>query len=133
MIQNILNRINYAEFIILFVLCLIFYSALNYYADVALEGTKTIILVRRVLLLRLIFSVTFALLLGFIGVKISGHVWPATLVHAVVVTGMLLFDLSLNELRADWMLIVLIVGTVASITALGGGLTLAYYWLRTRR
>ncbi len=127
------KKFHYSEFIILFLLCLIFYSVLHFYASNAMEGTKTIIVLRRVMLLRTIFSFVFAALLGFIGVKITGHVWPAAIVHALVVAGMLSMDLSMAEITKDWMLVLMIVAIVASITALGGGLTLAYYWFRTRR
>ncbi len=128
-----LKRFYYPEYIILFILCLIFYAFMHFYSTNAFEGVQTIEIVRRIILLRTVFSFIFALLLGYIGVKMTGHIWPATLVHAVVVTGMLSIDLSLAEITQDWMLVFIIVGIVASVTALGGGLTLAYYWFRTRR
>ncbi len=127
------KRLYNPEFIILFILCFIFYGALHFYASNAMDGVKTIEVVRRVMLLRTIFSFVFAALLGFIGVKMTGQVWPATLVHAFVVAIMLSLDLSITEMMQDWMLVLIIVGIVASITALGGGLTLAYYWFRMRR
>ncbi len=127
------RSINYFEFIILFLLCIIFYAAMDYYSNNALELAKTLPVLRKVMLLRIIFSVAFATLLGFIGVKITGHTWPAALVHAVVVASMLLMDFSIQELLADWMLALLLIGGTASITALAGGLTLSYYWLRNRR
>ncbi len=127
------KRLFYPEFIILFALCLIFYTFMHFYSATALEGVNNIEIFRKIILLRTIFSFIFAVLLGFIGVKITGHIWPAALVHAITVGIMLSMDLSLAEISQDWMLVLIIVSIVASITALGGGLTLAYYWLRTRR
>ncbi len=128
-----LRRFNYPEFIILFLLCLVFYTAMHYYSSSVLDGVKSIELVRKVMFLRLIFSVSFAILLGVIGVKLSGHIWPAALVHGAVVAGMLIMDFSLKELMADWILVLMLVGTVASISALSGALMLGYYWLRSKR
>ncbi len=127
------KRIYYSEYIILFFLCFIFYTAMHYYSTSALEGVKTIHIVRNVMLLRTIFCVAFAIFLGFIGVKMTGHTWPAALVHGVAVMSMLAMDFSLKELLADWMLVLIIVSVTSSITALAGGLTLGYYWLRSRR
>ncbi len=106
---------------------------MHYYSNSALEGVVSIHIVRNVVLLRMIFNISFAILLGVIGFKIAGRVWPAAFVHGIVVIAMLIIDTSIKEILNDWMLAVLIAGTTASITALAGGLTLAYYWFRMKK
>ncbi len=131
--HEMFNRFYRPEYIVLFALCTIFYVAMDYYSSSVLDGAKNMMVIRDVMRLRIIFSVGFAILLGFMGFKITGHVWPAALVHGLVVACMLVIDLSLNELLADWMLALWLIAIPASITALSGGLALGYYWIRSKR
>ena len=76
-------------------LCALFYAALNYYSGNALSSIDDIQLLpvdgprmsaaalQRLLALRAAFTVLFCLLLGFMGHRVTGKLWPAPLVHAV--------------------------------------------------
>ncbi len=122
---------------ILFGLSIIFYGALHYYASHALEQVEqtqkmSIVLFDRILALRMFLSGLFALLIGYIGVKLTGHVWPAMLVHTITVAGLLLIDLPFKTIVQHYDITFLILSAVAAITGIAGGITLGIFWLRMR-
>ncbi len=118
--------------VILGVLCAIFYSALYYYGSSVLDGTTNIALIERVMALRMTFSGAFCVLLGYIGVKLTGHVWPAMVVHTLAVSGLLLMDVSFASMVQNWDITLLILSGVAALTGVAGGLSLALLWLRMK-
>ncbi len=122
---------------ILFGLSVIFYGALHYYASHALEQAEqtqkmNVVLFDRILALRMFLSGLFALLIGYIGVKLTGHVWPAMLVHTITVAGLLLIDLPFKIIIQHYDITFLILSAVAAATGISGGITLGIFWLRTR-
>ncbi len=122
---------------ILFILSIIFYSALQYYASTALSeaeqaGKVSVALHDRLLALRMMLSGIFCLLMGYMGVKLTGHIWPAVLVHSLVVAGLLVIDLPLTIIISNYDITLLILGAVAGITGLAGALTLGILWLSSR-
>ncbi len=118
--------------VILLVLCAIFYVMLHYYAISTLEGVTSVAVMEKVMALRMIFSGAFCMLLGYMGVKLTGHVWPAMLVHTSVVLGLLLVDIPVMQMVQNWQLTLLILASVASLTGVAGGLTLGIFWLRMK-
>ncbi len=116
----------------LFLLGIVFYVAMHYFSQGALDKAQTEQALFQIMFLRAAFSILFAMLLGFMGVKMTGHVWPAILVHCILVLGILTIDMSIAELVQDWEITLLIVATVGSITGIAGGLTLGIMWFRQR-
>ncbi len=117
---------------LLLALSAIFYTAMHFYANSALDGQVTAVLIERVFALRMLFSAIFCFLLGYMGVKLTGHVWPAMVAHAVAVTALLLVDLSLEQIMQEWEISLLIIASVASLTGVAGGLSLGLLWLRMK-
>ncbi len=119
---------------ILLVLSGVFYTVMHFYATGAMsdEATLTPALMERVLALRMVFSGAFCMLLGYMGVKLTGHVWPAMLVHTLAVAVLLLVDLPLEQVLQDWDISLLILASVASLTGVAGGLSLGILWLRMK-
>ncbi len=118
--------------VILTVICVIFYTVLQYYATSVLGETSNAALIERVMALRMLFSGLFCLLLGFMGVKLTGHVWPAVLVHTAAVLLLLLLDIPWNTMVQEWEITALILAAVAALTGVAGGITLALVWLRIK-
>ncbi len=118
--------------VILTVICAIFYTILQYYAASVLGETNNIALIERVMALRMLFSGLFCVLLGFMGVKLTGHVWPAVLVHTAAVLVLLLLDIPWNTIVQDWEITALILAAVAALTGVAGGITLTVVWLRIK-
>ncbi len=118
--------------VILLVVSAIFYTAMQYYAGHALEGKPTMALIERVMALRMFFSGIFCMLLGYMGVKLTGHVWPAMVAHSVVVIGLLLIDIPLEQMVQNWEITLLIVAGVAALTGVAGGISLGIFWLRMK-
>ncbi len=119
---------------ILSMLCIIFYSAMHYYALSALEDVPQVsmALVNELVNLRMLSSACFCVLLGYIGVKLSGHVWPAMLVHTLTVIVLLSIDFSFQEIMKDWQITLFIVASVASLTGLASTFTLFIFWIKRR-
>ncbi len=119
---------------ILSMLCIIFYSAMHYYSVSALEDAPqvNIALVNELVNIRMFSSACFCVLLGYLGVKLSGHVWPAMLVHTLAVTVLLIIDLSLQEILKEWQITLLILASVASLTGLTSAFTLFIFWMKIR-
>ncbi len=123
---------------ILFIMSAIFYTAIHFYTNYAIQnaGTQTpevlASFLERLLALRMILSGCFCILIGFISVKLSGHVWPGVLIHTLVVLIIMLLDLPLEQMLTHWDITLLILATVTSITGVSGGLTLAFFWLRMK-
>ncbi len=120
--------------LLLVLLCVIFYAALQYYTHNTLNsvGQVSVALLDKLLALRMFLSGLFCLLLGYMGVKLSGQVWPAVLIHCLVVIAILCIDLSPAQIIAHWDITLLILSAVAALTGVAGGLTLGLFWLRMR-
>ncbi len=127
-----LSLLRFGPTIVLVALCLIFYTAMHFYAKSALEGVHTEDAVYHILQLRVIFSLFFSLLLGFLGVKMSGHVWPAMLAHTLVVALMLLIDIPWQQLTTHWDITFLILALIAGVTGAASALTYGIFWLLHR-
>ncbi len=127
-----LALLRFGPHLILAALCGIFYTVLYFYTQSALEDAQTKGAVQYILQLRATFSFFFSLLLGFVGVKLSGHILPAMLVHTVIVATMLLIDVSWQQLVAEWELSLLILATIAGITGVASAVTLCIFWLMHR-
>ncbi len=123
----------FSEFFVLFLICAIFYTVLHVSAGAALEKTNTTQAVETISFLRIVASGIFALFLGIMGVKISMRVWPAVFVHSFVVSAMLAFDIPLDKLIIDWNITLFIIGLMAGLTGVSGGLYLGYLWFKHRR
>ncbi len=117
---------------ILLALSGIFYTVMHFYAASALEGNPSSALVEKILSLRMLFSGVFCIMLGYLGVKLSGHVWPAVVVHTGVVAALLLFDIPLEQVVQHWDITLLVLASVASLTGVAGGFTLVLFWLRMK-
>ncbi len=119
---------------VLFVLSAIFYTVMHFYAANILQDSAqvTAAMVEHVLSLRMLFSGVFCVLLGYMGVKLTGHVWPAMVVHTCAVAVMLCIDLPLEQVLGHWDISLLILITVASLTGVAGGLALGLMWLRMK-
>ncbi len=119
---------------ILTMLSCIFYAALHYYATSALENAPqvTVAFLDKIVTLRMFFSGLFCLLLGYLGVKLSGHIWPAMLVHTLVVFGLLVWDLPLAQMWQHWEITLLILAAVAALTGIASALTLGLFWLKMK-
>ncbi len=117
---------------ILLALSGIFYTVMHFYASGVLAGTSSVPLLEKVLALRMIFSGVFCVMLGYLGVKLTGHVWPAMVVHTGVVAALLLLDIPLEQVVQHWDISVLVLASVASLTGVAGGLTLGLFWLRMK-
>ncbi len=126
------SLVRFAPIIVLGALCLVFYTAMHFYAQSAMEAAQGEEAVYHVLQLRVIFSLLFSVLLGFLGVKMSGHVWPAMLAHTLVVALMLLLDIPWEQLTAHWDITLLILGLIAGVTGVASGITLGIFWLLHR-
>ncbi len=119
---------------ILLALSAIFYTVMHFYASSALEESASLSagLVEHVLALRMLMSGVFCMLLGYMGVKLTGHVWPAMVAHTLVVAVLLVVDLPLEQVLHDWDISLLILAAVASLTGVAGGLSLGILWLRMK-
>ncbi len=121
--------------VILFVICAIFYTALHFYASSAMDQANltqkmSVALLDKILALRMLLCGIFCLLIGYMGVKLTGHILPATIAHTCTVAALLLVDLSFNTTITHYDITLLILGCVAAVTALAGAATLAFFWLR---
>lgn len=112
-------------------LCALFYAAMNYYAGNALDsidGLQTLsasgqqlglAVYQRVLAVRALFSVLFCVLLGVLGWRVTGKLWPAAAVHAVAVIVMLWQAIPQEELLENWWLALGIAAMVGLFTLAG--------------
>ncbi len=123
----------FSEFFVLFLLCAIFYAVVQFSAGAALEKVTTPQAIEHITFLRIVASGIFALFLGIMGVKISMRIWPAVFVHSFVVSAMLAFDIPLDMLITNWNITLFIIGLMAGLTGVSGGLYLGYLWFRYRR
>lgn len=112
-------------------LCALFYAAMNYYAGNVLDNIgdlQTLSAVgqqmglaayQRVMAVRALFSVLFCVLLGVLGWRVTGRLWPAALVHTAGVLIMLWEAIPQDMLLENWWLALCIAAVVGLIT-LGG-------------
>ena len=115
------------------ILCALFYTALDYYAATALRNVSDmqglsaqgpqlgVAAFKRLLALRLIFTLFFCWLLGVVGWRITGTVWAAACVHAAAVLVMLWLSVPTATLLASWylgLLLALVVGVLTLCAAL---------------
>ncbi len=137
MLKDFFQRISWYIWSPMGILCMlsaIFYTILHFYAVNALQDAPqvTVALVDKIASLRMLFSGLFCVFLGYIGVRLSGHIWPAMLVHTVVVFVLLALDLSLSQMWQHWQITLLILAAVAAITGLASTLTLGLFWFKMK-
>ncbi len=123
----------FSDLFVLFLLCAVFYTFVHFSAAAAIDKATNIQMLEQITLLRLGASAVFALFLGFVGVKISGRLWPPIFVHSAVVSAMLALDVPFEQLMHNWQITFFIVGLMASLTGVSGGAYLFFLWYKLRR
>lgn len=125
----VFRPLQFPALFLLGIMCLIFYAALDYYAGGALNTIHSPSGFERIMVLRAGFSVLFSVLLGVVGAKITGKIWPATMVHLVAVSFMLCMDMGIEQMLADWDISLILLGGMGTITALASAGSLFSRWV----
>lgn len=107
----------WAAFLFMAFLCLCFYSVLYLCTGGA---AQTLASPTRVLL-SAGFCLLFCLLLGGLGLRVTGRYWPAPVLHTAVAALLLGRDVPLAALQQDWDIALMLLATVYATTLLGAG------------